>query len=184
VGLPRPITDAEVIERGAGDLAVRLRLDDGTCHTFGGQDYYDPPRPFADAADVFFFLVTLNTPAPVMDRALTAADPNWEAKVQAYRRANDAASRALRSGARAAPGQPVTGVVAAHRKWGLEVALDQWDETATVDLRHVGDDPIECNPDQWPAVGTRVHGIVLVRTPNGQLRVSLRLSDQARHGDG
>ena len=29
-----------------------------------------------------------------------------------------------------------------------------------------------------------VHGIVLVRTPNGQLRVSLRLSDQARHGDG
>ena len=78
----------------------------------------------------------------------------------------------------------VTGVVAAHRKWGLEVALDQWDETATVDLRHVGDDPIECNPGQWPAVGTRVHGIVLVRTPNGQLRVSLRLSDQARHGDG
>ncbi len=64
-----------------GDLAVRLTLDDGTCHKFGGRDYYDPPRPFADAADVFFFLVTPNTPPGGHGPAVTAADPDWEAKI-------------------------------------------------------------------------------------------------------
>jgi hypothetical protein len=61
---------------------------------------------------------------------------------------------------------------------GLEVLLD--DLTAvTADLRFIDDDVlIWGNPSHWPALGTRIPGRIQGTMPNGQVRVTLRLSDQ------
>jgi hypothetical protein len=76
------------------------------------------------------------------------------------------------------PGTPVHGVVIGHRPWGLEVNLGSGVGVATVDLRFIDDEPIVFgDKTRWPAVGARVHGTFQGVTPNGQRRVSLRLSD-------
>jgi hypothetical protein len=61
---------------------------------------------------------------------------------------------------------------------GLEVVLD--DRTAaTVDLRFVDDDVIVWGDRRRrPALGTRISGRIQGTMPNGQVRVTLRLSDQ------
>jgi hypothetical protein len=77
------------------------------------------------------------------------------------------------------PGARVTGTITAHCPWGLEVLLD--DQTAvTVDLRFIDDDALVWgDPGRWPVPGTRIAGRIQGTMPNGQLRVTLRLSDQA-----
>ncbi len=75
------------------------------------------------------------------------------------------------------PGTNVTGTVVAHHRWGLELLLDDWAE-ATVDLRFIDDVAVIGDQSRWPAIGTRLSGRVQGTTPNGQLRVSLRRSDQ------
>jgi hypothetical protein len=80
--------------------------------------------------------------------------------------------------AQSLPGGLVTGTVVAHHPWGLEVLLDD-QRTVTVDLRFIDDDVIVWgDPGNWPAPGTRVSGRVLGTTPNGQVRLTLRISDQ------
>ena len=76
-------------------------------------------------------------------------------------------------------GQRVSGIVTEHNPWGLGVMLDDRGLTVTVDLLYIGDDPLDANPDRWPEIGTRVHGVIQGETPNGQVRMSLRLSDSA-----
>lgn len=73
-------------------------------------------------------------------------------------------------------GDPVTGDVVAHEPWGLEVMLTDNGATASVDAAEIADDPLLRNPDRWPSVGSRVAGRYLGVTPNGQIRVSLRLT--------
>jgi hypothetical protein len=65
------------------------------------------------------------------------------------------------------------------RSWGLEVLLD--DQIAvTVDLRFIDDDMIVWgDPRHWPVLGSRISGRVQATMPNGQIRVTLRSSDQA-----
>jgi len=76
------------------------------------------------------------------------------------------------------PGTRVAGTVVAHQPWGLELLLD--DRTvATVDLRFIDDDVIVWgDPCRWPAADARVSGRIQGTMPNGQVRVTLRLSDQ------
>jgi hypothetical protein len=76
------------------------------------------------------------------------------------------------------PGTRVAGNVVARHPWGLEVLLD--DRTTTVaDMRFIDDDVIVWGgPRQWPAVGARVCGQIQGTMPNGQVRITLRLSDQ------
>jgi hypothetical protein len=53
-----------------------------------------------------------------------------------------------------------------------------------VDFRFIDDDAIvwrslrECDHLRWPALGTRISGRIQGTIPNGQVRVTLRLSDQ------
>lgn len=76
------------------------------------------------------------------------------------------------------PGTRVTGTVVAHHPWGLEVVLD-FRTAAIVDLRFIDDNVIVCgDPTRWPALDTRISGRVQGTMPNGQVRVTLRLSDQ------
>jgi hypothetical protein len=76
------------------------------------------------------------------------------------------------------PGTNVTGTVVAHHRWGLELLLDDWAE-ATVDRRFIDDDvAVIGDQSRWPAIGTRLSGRVQGTVPNGQLRVTLRRSDQ------
>jgi hypothetical protein len=61
---------------------------------------------------------------------------------------------------------------------GLEVVLDD-QPAATVDLRFVDDDVIVWSDRRRrPAPGTRISGRIQGTMPNGQVRVTLRLSDQ------
>jgi hypothetical protein len=72
----------------------------------------------------------------------------------------------------------VEGIVVAHRPWGLEVELIPAGVLATVDLRFIDDETVVIGDQmRWPAIGTRVHGKLQGIMPNGQKRVSLRLSD-------
>lgn len=82
------------------------------------------------------------------------------------------------SGPHPLPGAPVTGTIVAHHPWGLEVLLD--DQTVvTVDLRFIDDDVfIWGGPCHWPVPGTRISGRIQGTMPSGQVRVTLRLSDQ------
>ncbi len=82
------------------------------------------------------------------------------------------------AGTQPLPGTYVAGTVVAHRRWGLEVILDEW-AAATVDLRVIDDDVIVWgDPCRWPALGSRISGRIQGIMPNGQVRVTLRLSDQ------
>jgi len=82
------------------------------------------------------------------------------------------------AGLQSPPSRLVSGIVVVHHPWGLEVLLD--DQTAvTVDLRFIDDDPIIWGDGaNWPAPGTRVSGRIQGTMPNGQVRLTLRLSDQ------
>jgi hypothetical protein len=77
------------------------------------------------------------------------------------------------------PGTSVTGTVLSHRPWGLELLLDDQVVEATVDLRFIDDDvAVIGDQNRWPAPGVRLSGRVQGTTPSGQLRVTLRRSDQ------
>jgi hypothetical protein len=72
----------------------------------------------------------------------------------------------------------VSGIVAAHHPWGLDVLLDDH-SAVTVDLRFIDDDPIIWgDAGNWPPPGTQVSGRIQGTMPNGQVRLTLRLSDQ------
>ena len=67
----------------------------------------------------------------------------------------------------------------AHHPWGLGVLLDDG-TTVAADLRFIADDTsVIGDPCRWPVVGARISGRIQGTTPNGQIRVTLRLSDQA-----
>jgi hypothetical protein len=76
------------------------------------------------------------------------------------------------------PGTDVAGTVVAHHPWGLEVLLgDQ--TTVTVDLRFIDDDVLVWGDARhWPVLGTPVSGRIQGTMPGGQVRATLRLSDQ------
>ncbi len=94
--MPGRVVDLAVARGAPDDYTVRFTLDSGKVIETTGREVYDPPAPFADAAEVFFFLILQNTPAELVYRELNAVDPAWEAKVEARRRANDQASRRAR----------------------------------------------------------------------------------------
>jgi hypothetical protein len=72
----------------------------------------------------------------------------------------------------------VSGIVVAHHPWGLDVLLDDH-SAVVVDLRFIDDDPIIwCDAGNWPTPGTRVSGRIQETMPDGQVRLTLRLSDQ------
>jgi len=96
VAVPGRVVDLAVARGAPDDYTVRFTLDSGKVIEATGLEVYDPPAPFADAAEVFFFLILQNTPAELVYRELNAVDPAWEAKVEARRRANDQASRRAR----------------------------------------------------------------------------------------
>lgn len=82
-------------------------------------------------------------------------------------------------GAQPLPGVRVAGTVVAHHPWGLDVLLDN-QVAVTVDLRFIDDDVlIWGDPCRWPEPGTPISGRIQGTTPNGQVRVTLRLSDQS-----
>jgi len=61
----------------------------------------------------------------------------------------------------------------------LEALLDDG-VSVTVDLRFIDDEvTVWGDPHRWPALGSRMSGLVQGIMPNGQIRVTLRLSDQS-----
>jgi hypothetical protein len=77
------------------------------------------------------------------------------------------------------PGSSVTGTVVSHRPWDLELLLDDQVVKVTVDLRFIDDDvAVIGDQNRWPALGVRLSGRAQGTTPSGQLRVTLRRSDQ------
>lgn len=85
--------DLQVRHQEPDDYLVRFTLDSGEVVEALGRTVYDPPVPFADAGEVFHFLVMQNTPGELVYRELNAIDSEWESKVESRRRANDKASR-------------------------------------------------------------------------------------------
>ena len=75
------------------------------------------------------------------------------------------------------PAARVTGTIVAHHPWGLEVLLDD-QAPVTVDLRFIDDVLVWGDPCRWPALGMRVSGRIQGTMPNGEVRVTMRLSDQ------
>lgn len=81
------------------------------------------------------------------------------------------------TGDRLPVGAHVSGEVMEHAIWGLVLHLDD-ERVAIVDRVYVGDLPPKPEWPEFPAVGSRVEGVVQGYMPNGQLRVSLRESDK------
>jgi hypothetical protein len=81
------------------------------------------------------------------------------------------------TGERLPVGACVSGQVMEHAIWGLVLRLDDG-RAAVVDRLYVADLPPKPNWPEFPAIGSRVEGIVQGYMPNGQLRVSLRESDK------
>jgi len=76
-----------------------------------------------------------------------------------------------------APGTVVHGTVVAHHPWGIELALEEAKAFGTVDRLFLSDDPVDMNEGRFPAIGTRLRAKVQGITPNGQLRLTIRVSD-------
>jgi hypothetical protein len=96
VAVPGNVVDLSVVEQAPDDYLVQFTLDSGEVTRTTGREVYDPPVPFGDAAEVYFFLIMQNTPAELVYRELNAIDPAWEEKVEARRRANNEESQRKR----------------------------------------------------------------------------------------
>jgi len=95
MAVPGQVVDLRVVPMDPDDFLVSFQLDTGTDLTVCGRDVYDPPLPFSDASEVFYFLTMQNTPPALIYRELNALDPGWEEKVEARRKAQpDAVRRA------------------------------------------------------------------------------------------
>lgn len=153
IGQPVLVVHGEIVdlsvERHADDYLVRFTLENGEVLEATGRTVYDPPLPFEDLADVFGFLILQSTPAQLIDRELGELDPEWEAIVAERRRANDQASRRLRTDTR---GQGSPGVC---HVCGRAIAPDG----AFV---HIGPtdwtDPSKPKTKRFVAEGTDIHG--------------------------
>lgn len=76
-----------------------------------------------------------------------------------------------------APGSVVHGVVVAHYPWDIELALDEAQAFGTIDRLFLSDNPVDMDEDRFPAAGTMLRAKVQGMTPNGQLRLTIRISD-------
>jgi predicted RNA-binding protein with RPS1 domain len=79
-------------------------------------------------------------------------------------------------------GTLVLGEIVAHHPWGVDVRLlfPKPEIMGLIDLIWVTDErPFEPFVD-YPSIGQQVEAVVITYTPNGQLRLSTRVSDVDR----
>jgi hypothetical protein len=85
---PGRIVDLTVERLEPDDYSVTFTLDSGETEQLCGRDFYDPPLPFEDAADVWGFLLMQSTPADLLQRELDSVSPHWEELVAASNRSD------------------------------------------------------------------------------------------------
>jgi hypothetical protein len=71
------------------DFSVSFTLESREELALCGREFYDPPKPFVDAFDVWSFLVMQSTPPELLSRELEAIDTDWEALVARRRPRGD-----------------------------------------------------------------------------------------------
>lgn len=89
VAVSGKVVAVEITQSSPSVIDVRLTLDTGTTLDVSLNDIYEPRASSVGIVDLYSFLLMRNTPPDVLQRALDEFDPDWEGKVQAWKREND-----------------------------------------------------------------------------------------------